>query len=218
MPSPTDRDTNRASRWQRRSEARPAEIVAAALDLFVERGFAATKMEEIAARAGVTKGTVYLYFRSKEDLFRAALEQSILPTVEVGEQLVEAHTGTAAELFTTLLRTWWSVIGQSPTSGIPKLIMGEAGNFPTLARDFFDKVVERGRRLFGAALQRGIDSGEFRAVNVDDAVRLALAPVTALLVHKHSLACYEDRAVDLGKVLDLHIELFLRGLAKENGQ
>src|SRR4051812_32188046 len=144
QPAPV---ADRPKRWERRSEARPAEIVSAALDLFVEKGFAATKMEQIGVRAGVTKGTVYLYFRSKEDLFRAVLEESIVPTVEAGEQMIEAHRGSATELFRTLMLTWWSVIGRHPTSGIPKLIMSEAANFPALAEIFFEKVIQRGRKL-----------------------------------------------------------------------
>jgi AcrR family transcriptional regulator len=215
-----ERDTTmaageRTKRWQRRSEARPAEIVSAALDLFVEKGFAATTMEQIAARAGVTKGTVYLYFRSKEDLFRAVLEESVVPTVEAGEQIIEAHTGSAADLYRTLVRTWWSVIGRPPTSGIPKLIMSEASNFPALGEIFFEKVVQRGRKLFAATIQLGIDRGEFRRVEVDHAVRLSLAPLTSFVIHSHSLACYEKGAVDLDALVELHIDIFLRGIAKE---
>src|SRR5438105_5214638 len=179
-----DSATTTTGRWKRRSEARPAEIVAAALALFVERGFATTRMEEIAARAGVTKGTVYLYFKSKEELFRAALEQSLVPTVELGEQLLESHTGSAHDLVRLLLTTWWSVIGREPTSGIPKLMVSEAGNFPALARDFVEKVHKRGRRLCAAALRKGVESGEFRAdLNIDAAVRVGFAPVTAFVIH-----------------------------------
>ena len=69
----------RAPRWERRKESRPAELIAAALDLFVERGFAATRLDEVAARAGVSKGTLYLYFDSKEDLFKAVIRETIVP-------------------------------------------------------------------------------------------------------------------------------------------
>jgi AcrR family transcriptional regulator len=205
----------RTKRWERRSEARPAEIVSAALDLFVEKGFAATKMEQIGARAGVTKGTVYLYFRSKEDLLRAVLEESIVPTVEAGEQMIEAHTGSASDLFRTLMRTWWSVIGRHPTSGIPKLIMSEAANFPALAEIFFEKVIQRGRKLFATTIQLGIERGEFRQLEVDHAVRLALAPLTSFVIHNHSLACYEACKLDLNALVESHIDIFLRGIAKE---
>src|SRR6187549_559455 len=128
-------------RWQRRKEARPAEIVAAALDVFVERGFAATKLEEVARRAGVTKGTVYLYFESKEALFKAVVRETIVPIFARGEQMVAEHQGSSADLLTQLMRKWWERIGETSLSGIPKLMMAEAGNFPALARFYYDEVI-----------------------------------------------------------------------------
>src|ERR1700680_1665375 len=104
-------------RWQRRKEARPAEIVAAALDVFVERGFAATKLEEVARRAGVTKGTVYLYFASKEALFKSVVRETIVPSIARGEARAQAHTGTARELFVQLVRAFWTQIGETPLAG-----------------------------------------------------------------------------------------------------
>ena len=91
-------------RWQRRKEARPAEIVAAALEVFVERGFATTKLEEVARRAGVTKGTVYLYFQNKEALFKAVVRETIVLIFARGEQMVAEHHGSAADLLEQLIR------------------------------------------------------------------------------------------------------------------
>src|ERR1700694_754526 len=151
-------------RWQRRKEARPAEIVAAALDVFVERGFATTKLEEVARRAGVTKGTVYLYFESKEALFKAVVRETIVPIFARGEQMVAQHHGSAADLFSELVRKWWELIGETSLSGIPKLMMAEAGNFPVLARFYYDEVISRGQRLMARALERGVESGALRAL------------------------------------------------------
>jgi AcrR family transcriptional regulator len=109
-------DEQDGPRWRRRSEARPGEIVEAALDLFVEKGFAATKMDEIAKRAGVTKGTVYLYFPSKEDLFRAVVEEMMGPNIEAGERLVAEHEGTATDLLRKLILAWWELVGNSPST------------------------------------------------------------------------------------------------------
>jgi AcrR family transcriptional regulator len=121
-------------RWRRRSDARPAEIAEAALELFVEHGFAATRMEAIAKRAGVTKGTVYLYFPSKEDLFRAVVKENILPNLEQGERLVAEHTGSAAELLALLVRRSWELMQTSRTQCMPKLMLAEGKNFPELAK------------------------------------------------------------------------------------
>ena len=117
-------------RWARRKDARPEEIIAAALDLFVERGFAATRLDDVAAHAGVSKGTLYLYFENKEDLFKAVVRGNILPLLQHGEALVESFAGSSGELLQQLVRGWWEYTGSTKIAGIPKLIIAEAGNFP----------------------------------------------------------------------------------------
>src|SRR5882762_2309835 len=197
-------------RWQRRKEARPAEIVAAALDVFVERGFATTKLEEVARRAGVTKGTVYLYFESKEALFKAVVRETIVPIFARGEQLVAEYRGSAANLFGELVRKWWELIGETSLSGIPKLMMAEAGNFPVLARFYYDEVISRGNRLMASVLERGIKNGEFRRLDV----KLAMAPLLHAANWRHSFALCTPEGLDIAKYLDHHIDIFLRGIAK----
>lgn len=201
-------------RWRRRRDARPGEIIQAALALFVERGFAATRVEEIAARAGVTKGTVYLYFDSKEDLFRAAVEDSLVPLIETGERLVEEAGPSQAELFRVLVAGWWDLMSEPPLSGLPKLMMAEAANFPEVTRFYAEQVAKRSRRMFERVLERGMERGEFRAMNVSNAVRLALAPLTWALTYGHSLACY-DPSFDLESFVEDHIDVFLRGIARD---
>jgi AcrR family transcriptional regulator len=202
-------------RWRRRSEARPGEIVRAALDVFVEKGFAAARMDEIAKRAGVTKGTVYLYFPSKEDLFRAVVEDLMGPNIETGERLVADHVGPTAELLRELVVGWWRLVGSNKVACLSKLMTGESSNFPHLAQYFVEKVVVRGRRIFEAALQRGIDRGEFRPVPLHDAARLAVAPLVHASIYQRSMLPYDNEPWDMDRYLDLHIELFLRGLAKD---
>src|SRR6059036_649824 len=163
-------------RWKRRKDARPGEIVAAALEVFGERGFAATKLADVARRAGVTKGTVYLYFDSKEALFKAVIRETIVPVIAKGEALAQAFTGSARELFEKLVREYWRLVGETALAGIPKLMMAEAGNFPELARFYYEEVAVRGHRLMAGVLERGVKQGEFRAVNVAVAAKLAMAP------------------------------------------
>ncbi|HEX6749121.1 MAG TPA: TetR/AcrR family transcriptional regulator [Longimicrobium sp.] len=208
-------DEQDGPRWRRRSEARPGEIVEAALDLFVEKGFAATRMDEIAKRAGVTKGTVYLYFPSKEDLFRAVVEEMMGPNIETGERMLAEHTGSAAELIRTLIRGWWELIGNQRVACLSKLMTGEAANFPHLAQYYVEHVVLRGRRIFQAAIQRGIDSGEFRPVPVTDSARLAIAPLVQASIYKRSMIQYDPDGWDMERYLQLHMDIFLRGLAKD---
>lgn len=202
-------------RWRRRSEARPGEIVQAALDLFVEKGFSATRMDEIAARAGVTKGTVYLYFPGKEDLFHAVVEEMMGARIETAERLVAEYTGSTSALIGELIRTWWHVGGNSRMACMGKLITGEAANFPELARYYVEHVIVRTRRIFEAALRRGVARGELRDVPLTDAARLAIAPLVHASIYQRSLMAFDPDGWDMERYLEIHIDLFLRGLAKD---
>ena len=141
---------------QRRKEARPAELMAAALELFVEKGFAGTRLDDVAARAGVSKGTLYLYFDSKEALFKAVIQEGIVPILEEGAGLVDSFEGSAGELLRLLINEWWQRIGNTHLGGVPKLMISEARNFPELAVYYHDAVIMRGRDLMRRTLQRGI--------------------------------------------------------------
>ena len=204
----------RRPRWQRRKAARPEELVTAAVDVFVERGYAATRLDDIARRAGVTKGTIYLYFANKEALFKAMVRQTMVPAIARAEQTVAEHRGPAAELFRELVLGWWAVIGDGRLSGIPKLLMAEAGNFPELARFYYDEVISRGHKLMASVLERGISTGEFRPLDVKLAVRLAWAPVIHAANWRHSFALCTRDPLDVAAYLDSHLDIFLRGIAK----
>ena len=202
-------------RWRRRKEARPEEIVAAALDVFVERGYAAARLDEVAHRAGVTKGTIYLYFDSKEALFKAVVRQTIVANIALAEETVAQHQGTTRELLLQLVRGLWELAGRSRLSGIPKLIIAESVNFPGLARFYYEEAIRRALRVFASVLQRGVDSGEFRPLDVETAARLAIAPLVLALVFKHSLEpCVKEPFGPPGYI-ETHLDLFLRGIAKQ---
>src|SRR5690606_34673041 len=135
----------REPRWRRRKEARPGEIVEAALALFGERGFAATRLEEVAARAGVSKAALYRYFPGKQALFEAAVRHAILPRLEAVEELVarERYEGSSADLLRFLFDRLGALV-DSDASVLPKLVIAEAGNFPKLAEFYVETVVKRG--------------------------------------------------------------------------
>ena len=201
-------------RWRRRKASRPGEILDAALETFVERGYAATRIEEIARRAGVSKGTMYLYFRNKEALFRAVVDRSMVPMVERGEEIARAHRGSARDLLRTILLAWWDALEASPASGLTKLMVAESGNFPGATRRFMREVFLRRRRLLARVIARGTRNGEFRRVRPELAVRLAIAPILLASIWKHSLQQREPQPLDLRALVRLHTETFLRGIAK----
>jgi AcrR family transcriptional regulator len=199
------------TRWRRRKEARPDEILAAALASFAERGFAATRLEDVAARAGVSKGTLYLYFKGKEELFEAVVRATLLPNLARVETLAANFDGPSARLLEQLLLTIAGVVG-SQAGAIPKLVIAEAGNFPELARFYLDEVVRRGLRLIGTILRRGIARGEFRTVDVDHAVFCVIAPLLIAALWKNSLEPYDHAPLDTRALVRTHLDLLLRSL------
>jgi AcrR family transcriptional regulator len=200
-----------ASRWRRRKEARPDEILAAALASFAERGFAATRLEDVAVRAGISKGTLYLYFKGKEELFEAVVRATLLPHIERLEELATKFEGPSAALLERQLLTFADVV-DSRVGAIPKLVIAEAGNFPDLARFYLDEVVRRGLRLIGTILRRGIERGEFRPIDVNHTVFCVIAPMLLAALWKNSLEPHDDAPLDAQALARAHLELLLRGL------
>lgn len=203
------------TRFRRRKDARPGELIDAALACFAERGFAATKLDDIAAKAGVSKGTVYLYFPSKEELFKAVIRETVLPNIERAETLLAAADLPSAEYLRRLLEFMTGRMASSPIGIIPKLIITEAGNFPDIARFYLDNVVHRGFALIGRILERGIKSGEFRPMDVRSTTFCVLAPVLLTALWRHSLGRYEPDALDPQALWRTHVDLLLRGLMQE---
>lgn len=201
-------------RRERRKDARPGELVAAALDLFVERGFSATRVEDVAARAGVSKGTLFLYFPSKTELFKAVVRESIVGRLKEFAQEIATFQGPTAELLGLAMRQWWEKVGSVKAGGISKLMMAEAGNFPELAQFYLDEVIEPGTGLVAKIVQRGIDRGEFRQIDVRTLAHALVAPMIHLTCWKHSfgmLACNAPN-IDPDAYLSQCVDLFLHGL------
>lgn len=197
---------------RRRKDARPGELVAAALACFAERGFAATKLDDIAAKAGVSKGTVYLYFPSKDELFKTVVRESLLPNIAQVEAMLDVSDMPASEQLRRLLEFMTGRMAASPAGIIPKLVITEAGNFPDIARFYLDQVVHRGFALVGRVLTRGIESGEFRPVDVRHTTFCVIAPMLMTALWRHSLGRYEPDALDPNALWHTHIELLLQGL------
>ena len=200
---------------QRRKDARPLELLEAALALFVEKGYASTRSEEVARRAGVSKGTLYLYYPSKEELLKAVITHYLSSKIAATTEALLDAQGSMASVLREVLVAWWQQVYTSPACGTFKLVITEVRNFPELAAFYAREVVEPGHALVGMLLQRGIDSGEFRRVDVDSAVHSLLLPMVMLCTHKHSLgACGGpgNQGLVAMKFIADHVDLVLRGL------
>ncbi|EGF31536.1 Transcriptional regulator, TetR family [Oxalobacteraceae bacterium IMCC9480] len=173
-------------RWTRRKEARPQELLDAALALFVERGFSATRLDDVARIAGVSKGTLYLYYASKEELFKAVVRENVVPLLGEAEAMIRDHAGSSALLLRQILLGWWERIGETRLSGITKLVMAEARNFPELAKFYNEEVILRGNAMLAQVLERGVASGEFRPLDITQATSVIAAPIMMMMMWKHS--------------------------------
>jgi AcrR family transcriptional regulator len=202
-------------RWQRRKDERPGEILNAALDVFAERGFAAAKLDEVAARAGVSKGTLYLYFESKEDLFRSVVRGLLLPNVAMAERRIAEHKGSAAELLRGLVLMFGRTITESKLGAIPKLIVAEATNFPDLAKFYYEEVIKRGMRAMSGLLQRGVEAGEFRPIAIEKFLPLMMGPMLLLIVWRHGFEKAGVPPLPIEDVLAEHANSLLRALAPD---
>lgn len=178
-------NTSPTPRRSRRKDARPGEIASAALELFVSLGFQATRMQDIARQAGVAKGTVFRYFPSKNELFKAVVIAHIGPHIDAWQTQVAQFQGPTAQLLLQGMLAWWQQIGCRPAGRIARLFMLEVRHIPELAAFYQTSVINPGRAVIRAIIQRGVASGEFRAVD-DAAVHAMLVAPMLMLAATHA--------------------------------
>ena len=198
-------------RRQRRKEARPGEIVAAALAIFHAKGFAASKIEDVARAAGVTKGTVYLYFASKEELFKAAIRETVLPNLDRIKDAAMAETTARAQLYTAV-RMWAGGMNNCRGS-ISKMMIAEAGNFPELAEFYREEVSGRVRGMLTEIIEHGIAQDEFRACDPVTVTRTLCAPILLSNIWRHTFPSQHDSQPDLTILADSLLDIVLNGIA-----
>jgi AcrR family transcriptional regulator len=160
-------------KWRRRPEDRPQQIIEAALAVFGECGLANARLQDIADRAGVSKGTIYLYFPNKEELFREMIRQTAVAVIESGEKTV-GH-GTPTDQLRSAMRAYWNFVRSPVFSTIYRLVLGELHQFPDLAAFYAEEVVSRGLKLLSGIIRQGVETGEFREIDPMIAARMLVA-------------------------------------------
>ncbi len=210
----TDTSPTMGVKRERRKEARPGELLDAALDLFVEKGFAATRVEEVAARAGVSKGTLFLYFPSKDELFKAVVRESISGRLVECKSDFEAFSGSSRDMLAYCMNSWWQRVGATKASGLTKLMMSEAANFPDIAAFYQQEVIRPSHSLIRRILQRGIERGEFRSMDLDYAVYSVVAPMVFMILSQHSkgVCMPNDCPLDPQKYIAAQLSVLLDGM------
>lgn len=199
-------------KWQRRKETRPADIVAAALEVFGEKGFAAARIEEIARRAGVSKGTVYLYFETKEDIFRAVVHDAIIPNIDEIEAMVLGLDLPLGDLLRMLLPRFAELVTARPIGAVVKMVVGESRNFPELARVWHDEVISKGVGLISTLIARAQERGEVRPGDPRTYAFSIMGPMLMGVLWRETFTPVGGDVIDLPAVARQHAETIIGGL------
>jgi TetR/AcrR family transcriptional regulator len=211
--APAEPELSPHAKRERRKDARPGELLDAALELFVEKGFAATRAEEVARLAGVSKGTLFLYFASKEELFKAVVRENISGRFLEWNASFDSFPGSTPDMLRYCMQGWWERIGSTKAAGITKLMMSEARNFPELAAFYEHEVLQPGLELIQRILQRGVDRGEFRPIDMRYGAYTVLAPMLFLAMWRHSMGtCASLPTLVPEEYLRVQVDTLLAGL------
>lgn len=201
--------------WQRRKKSRPNEIIEAAFVLFTEKGFAATSMDEIAHKAGISKGSIYNYFKSKEAIFEAVVTNDIVPILDqIRDAVAKNQQDTSAHLLNCLIQGLITFSQESHLEMIPKLIVSESGNFPDLAKDYIEKIFKPLRGIIETVIQKGVDKKEFINCDPRTTAHLLLAPILLEQIWKYSLKPIDNNN-DSELFIDNYMEIFLNGITRD---
>lgn len=193
-------------RYQRRKEDRPREITDAAFDVFAEKGYSGTRVEEVAKRAGVSKGLLYLYFKTKEELFKAVVKSVVIPRVDSLLLAVQETELSSEEFVRGPLAAFMKRIPESPVAVVIRLLIAEGHRYPDLVDFYWDNVVSKGLAALSQVVERGVERGEFRRSDVTDLPQLFIAPVMLSMIWK---IVFTKRALDTDKLIETQLQVIL---------
>jgi AcrR family transcriptional regulator len=200
-----------APRWRRRAADRPQEILDAALTVFVSKGFAATKLDDVAAAAGISKGLLYRYFDNKAELFKEVVRQTLVTTIRnVGDRTRASDSAVAA--LDVFLEQMIALANDPRRSAIPKLIISESGSFPDLAVFYLAEVIGPALQQLAGLVRRGVDNGEFRKVDPELVAKSIVAPMLLSVIWRHTFARYDSGPFNPDALIRQHRDILLHGL------
>lgn len=205
-------------KFRRRKADRPAEIVQGAMAVFAEKGFAATRLDDIAARAGVSKGALYLYFATKEDLFRAVVRDAVSPNMAMVKALIASHPGPFADLVRAVTDRVATLIATTPLGGVAKMVISEAGNFPELARLWYDELVSELIGAVATAIEAAQDRGEVKPGNPRVYALQLAAPLLMATLWRETFVPIGAPAFNIREVMAQHADTLLCGMLTEGAR
>jgi AcrR family transcriptional regulator len=207
-----------APKFRRRKAERPDEIVSAALAVFAEKGFAAAKLDDIAARAGVSKGAVYLYFETKEDIFRAVVERAISPNIGIVKAMAAAHPGPLADLLRGVTGHIAGVVESTPLGGVMKMVVGEARNFPELARVWHDQLISHALAAMTEAIANAQARGEVKPGDPRTYALQVISPLLVGVLWRETFVPVGAQPFDLPDLMRQHLDTLLCGMLTEGAR
>jgi AcrR family transcriptional regulator len=199
-------------KFRRRKADRPGEILSAAMAVFAEKGFAAARLDEIAARAGISKGALYLYFETKEEIFRAVVEQAIAPNILAIRTMIADHPGPFPALARLFAERLLQAVATLPIGGVVKMVIGEARNFPEVARVYHDALVAPALGALSEAIVRAQARGEVRPGDPRVYALQAVAPMLAGVIWRETFVPVGAKPFELSALIHQHVETLLQGL------
>lgn len=199
-------------KFRRRKAERPDEIVEAALQVFAAKGFAAARLDDIAARAGVSKGALYLYFATKEELFRAVVEQAIAPNLKTVLGLISVHPGPFGDLITRVAGHMAQIVETTPVGAVAKMVIGEAQNFPALARVWHDELVSPALGAMAGAIAAAQARGEVRPGDPRAFALSLISPLLLGVIWRETFVPIGAEPFDLPALARQHVQTLLAGM------
>ncbi len=206
-------ETARTPKFRRRAEARPDEVLDAALQLFIEKGFAATRVDDIAARAGLSKGAVYLYFPSKEAILEALVKRAIVPIANNALGFLKDYEGDPRLVITMVLKMLAGRLSEPGVLAIPKLILREVIGFPEMAAMYRREVLDRVIPVLEGLLRRGIDQGYLRPVDPGLTIRSIIGPVVLHIIMAEIFGIVPEGGLSFDRLIDNHLTILFDGLS-----
>jgi AcrR family transcriptional regulator len=213
MPQ-SEAEADIAPRRNRRKTARPAEIVKAATTCFIEAGYGGTKLEDVARKAGIAKGTIYLYFDTKQDLFEAVIRAEVGEVIDDISAMMASYAGPTDKLLRMVILRAYETIVKSNARFIMRIIVGEAQQFPELRQLYYESSIKHGNAAMAKVLQRGVERGEFRAGAATAHPQLIMSPCLTAAIWSMTFADFD--AIDMDSYIDGHIDLMLAGLRADS--
>lgn len=200
-------------KFRRRAEARPDEVLDAALQLFTEKGFAATRMDEIAARAGVSKGTIYLYFPSKEAVLEGLVRRAIVPVASSALATLADFRGDPRHVIATVIKSMGHQLADPRILAVPRVLLREVLGFPHLAEMYRIEVLDRALPVLEQMIRNGIEDGYLRPLDPALTIRSLVGPIMLHVILAEVFGVTPPGGLELDKLIDNHLSILFDGLS-----